>query len=102
MIHLIKCASPVIPPRIEDTVLLENFSNKRNDGIDRIGNHKDEGLGAGQGDASGKIPDDTSVDLTNKQVSPSANAGRDNRTNPEQIIPDTMANVSVFIVIIGG
>jgi hypothetical protein len=89
----------MIPLRVEDTVLLEDFGDNWNGGVYRVGNHKDESLGAGQGDSSGKISDDTSIDLASKQVSIPADTGRDRWTNLEQIIPEIVVNISVLIVI---
>jgi len=77
-VHIIKCGRPVVPLRVEDTVLLEDFGDDWNGGIDRVRNHKHEGLGAGQGDPGSEIADDTGVDLTSKQVNVSVNTGEMN------------------------
>ena len=44
-------------------MLLEDFSNNRNSGVNRVGNDKNEGFRSCCGDASSKITDDTSIDL---------------------------------------
>jgi len=59
----------IVPLWVENTVLLEDFGDNWNSGVDRVGYHKDESLGAVQGDSSSKIADDTGVDLANGKVS---------------------------------
>lgn len=66
---MIKCGRPMIPLRIEDTVFFEDLGDNWNGRVDRIRDHKNESLGTGQGDPGGEIANDTSVDLTSKQVS---------------------------------
>ena len=60
---------PIVPLRVEDAVLLENFGDNWDGGVDWVRDNKDESLGTTQGDSSGKIADDTSVYLTNGKVS---------------------------------
>ena len=60
---------PIVPLRVEDTVFLEDFSNDWDGGVDRVRDHKDESLGATQGDSGSKIADNTSVNLENGKVS---------------------------------
>ena len=68
---------PSTPLWVEGTVLLEDFGDDWNGGVDRVGDHKDESLGATQGNSGSKIADDTSVDLTNGKVSIPVVMGRD-------------------------
>jgi len=44
---VIKCGRPMIPLGVEDTMLLEDFGDNWDGGVDRVGNHKNESLGAG-------------------------------------------------------
>ena len=67
------------PLGIEDTVLLEDFGDDWNGRIYRVRNHKDESLGAGLGNPSGEITNNTSVDLMNRQVRILASTGKDGR-----------------------
>jgi hypothetical protein len=92
----------MVPLGVKDTVLLENFGDNWNGGVDRVRNHQDESLGAGLGDASSKIADDTSVDLTSEHISISVSTGGDGWTNLEQIVSEIVVNVSVFVIITGG
>ena len=98
---MIKCVCPIAPLRVEDTVLLEDFGDNWNGGVDRVRNHEDESLGTGLCDAGSKIADDTGVDLTNGQVSIPMSMGRGGWSNLEQIVPEIVVNVSVVIVITG-
>ena len=59
----------MIPLRVEDTVGLEDFGDDRDSGVDRVRNHKDESVGAVQGDSGSEIADDASIDLASKQIS---------------------------------
>lgn len=59
----------MIPLRIKDAVLLEDFGDNWNGGVHRVRNHKDESLGAGLGNPGGEITNNTGVDLTSNQVS---------------------------------
>jgi hypothetical protein len=59
----------VIPLRVEDTMLFEDFGDDWNCGVYRVGNHKNESLGAGLGNLCGEIANDTGVDLVNSRVS---------------------------------
>lgn len=52
-----------IPLGVKDTVLLEDLSNDRDSRVDRVGDDKDKCLGGSLCDTSGKISDDTGVDL---------------------------------------
>ena len=74
---------PIVPLRVEDTVLLEDFGDNWNGGVDRVRDYKNESLGATQGDSGGKIADDTSVDLTNGKVSILVRMRRDRWSNLE-------------------
>ena len=89
----------MIPPRIEDTVLLEDFGDNWNGRIDRVRNHENESLRAVQGDPGCKITNDTGVDLRIKRFSVSVSMKKDGWTHLEQIISEIMADVSVIIVI---
>ena len=91
----------MIPLRIEDTVLLEDFGDDWNGRVDRVRNHENEGLRAGQGDPGSKITNDASVDLISKRVSVSASTERDGWTYLKQIISEIVVDVSVVIVIMG-
>jgi len=67
----------MIPLRIEDTMLLENFGDDWNGRIDRVRNDENEGLRAGQGDPGSKITNYVSVDLTSKRVNVSVSMEKD-------------------------
>ena len=67
----------MIPLWIEDTVLLQDLGDNWNSRVYRVGNYKNESLGARFGDPGGKITDDASVDLRNKRVSVSICTGKD-------------------------
>ena len=73
---MIKCGRPMIPLRIEDTMLLENFGDDWNGRIDWVRNNENEGLRASQGDPGSKITNYTSVDLTSKRVNISVSMER--------------------------
>lgn len=60
---MIGCGYPIAPLRVKDTMLLEDFGDNGDGGVDRIRNHKDESLGAGQGDTSCEVADNASVYL---------------------------------------
>jgi len=66
---VIKCGCPMIPLRVEDTVLLKDFGNNWNGRVDRVRNHENEGLRAVLGDPSSKIVNDAGVDLAGERVS---------------------------------
>ena len=91
----------MIPLRIKDTMFLEDLGDDWNGRVDRVRNHKDESLGAGQGDPCSEIANDTSVDLAGKQVSVSAGVKGDEWTHFEQIISEIVVNINVIIVIVG-
>lgn len=74
---MIKHGRPIIPLGIEDTVLLEDFSDNWNSRVDRVRNHENESLGTVHGDPGSKIANDTGVDLTSKRISNSVSMERD-------------------------
>ena len=57
-------------------MLLEDFGDNWNGGIDRVRDHKDESLGAAQGNSGSEIADDTSIDLDDGDVSIPVSVGR--------------------------
>lgn len=52
-----------LPFRIEDIVLLEGLNDDRHGGINRIGDDKNESIGASGCNSSSKVSDNTSVYL---------------------------------------
>jgi len=89
----------MIPLRIEDTVLLEDFGDNWNGRVDRVRNHENEGSRAGQGDPSSKITNDAGVDLADERVSVPVSLERDRGTHLKQIISEIVVNVSVIVII---
>lgn len=92
---------PMIPLRIEDTVLLENFCDNWDGGVYRVRNHENKSLRAVQSDPCGKIANDTGVDLAGERVSISINVGVDRWTDLKQIVSEIVVDVSVIIIIVG-
>lgn len=74
---MFKGGGPIIPFRIEDTMLPEDFSNNRNGRVHRIRNHENEGSRACLGDPDSEITNNTGVDLTSYQVSTVVGMGKD-------------------------
>ena len=74
---MIKCGLLMVPLWIEGTMLLQDLGDNWNSRVYRVRDHKNESLRARFGDPGGKITDDASVDLTNKQVSVLISTGKD-------------------------
>lgn len=53
----------VLPLGVENTLLLEDFGDDRDGGVDWVGDDENERLGGGRGDACGQVSDDACVDL---------------------------------------
>jgi hypothetical protein len=56
-----------VPLSIKDAVLLENFGNNGNGGVNWVGDHENEGIGGSGGNSGRQAFDDASVDLTGNE-----------------------------------
>jgi hypothetical protein len=52
-----------LPLGVKDTLLLEDFSEDRDSGVDWVGDDQDKGLGSGLSDGLSQSSADTGVDL---------------------------------------
>ena len=64
-IHVIKRGGPIIPLRIENTMLFEDFGDNWNGRIHRVGNYKNECFGTGLCDPDCEITNDARITLEN-------------------------------------
>ena len=89
----------MIPLRVEDTVLLEDFGDNWDGGVYRVRNHENKRLRASRGDPRGKIANDAGVDLAGERVSISVSVGADKWADLKQIVSKIVVNISVIIIV---